>query len=164
MRILLLVLISFLIAFRSDAQSPEKSVKGTFYVSVDDFAFVFVNGMQVYRAGIGETRSPEVELKTGDRVVVQLHDKGGERWFAMAFASSDGQSVVSFRNHDYKIIPDLNVTDFKVEQCEKWKYAKDIRRKVTLPVKSSSESVWGDLNTSILGAVVTSKMFSARSK
>jgi hypothetical protein len=165
MRTILPIFILLFAVFRVEAQFNEKSAKGSFYVSVDDAATIFVNGIKVHHAGIGETRSAEIELRTGDRIVVQLRDDGGERRFVMVFASSDGQSIVNFRNNDYKIIPDLGITDFTPEQFEKLKKsAKDLRQKVALPVKCSSESVWGELNSSILGSVVTIKMFAARSK
>jgi hypothetical protein len=160
-----LLLLSLFVARQVEAQFDQKSVKGNFYVSVDDSADIYVNGTKVFHADIGETRSEEVELKTGDRVVAQLRDVGGERRFAILFASTDGQTIVSFRSRDLKIVPDVGTTDFTPEQLEKWtKSAKDIREKVRLPIKSSSEVLWGELGTSILAGVVTSKMFSQRSR
>jgi hypothetical protein len=63
----LLIIIAIAFAVPCHAQftsSPtEKSVKGTFYVSIDDVMTLFLNGKEVLHAGIGEHRSPETELK-----------------------------------------------------------------------------------------------------
>ena len=165
--VLFLSLLAFVTATHYEAQLAstldDKSARGIFYVSVDDAATIYINGKKFYSAGIGESRSPETELKTGDRLVVQLRDDGGGRHFVMLFASSDGQSVVSFRGNDFKIIPDLDVTDFTPAQYEKWKtFAKQEKFKYPLPIKSYSESFWGDLNNCILACTVKPRVFSQR--
>jgi hypothetical protein len=81
------------------------------------------------------------------------------------FASTDGQTVVSFRAHELKIIPELDATDFTPEQFQKWtKYAKQERHKNVLPVKSYSDWMWGDLDKCMLACIVTPQMFSQRPK
>ena len=169
MRTITLILLAFLTAFSCQAQLSstfdDRSIKGSFYVSVDDAATIYVNGKQFYSANIGESRSPETELKTGDRIVVHLRDDGGGRHFVMLFASSDGQNIVSFRSNDFKIVPDLDVTDFTPDQFEKWKkYAQSERFRYPLPIKSYSESFWGDLNQCIVACTLKTKMFSQRSQ
>ena len=110
--------------------------KGIFYVSVDDGAIIFINGAQVYEAAIGETRSPELE------------------------------NVVSFKRRNFKIVPDIGVSDFTVAQFDGWKkYAEeDDDREPVLPIKSRSEWVWGDLDKCVLACVITPEMFSKRSR
>ena len=115
------------------------------------------------KAGIGESRTPELDLKTGDRIVVQLRNDGDKRYFMLVFASSDGQTVVSFRNHDFKIVPEIGITDFTPDQMQKWtKFAKQEKHKAVLPIKSYSEWVWGDLDKCILACTVDPKMFSQK--
>jgi hypothetical protein len=77
-------------------------IKGTFYVTVDDECTIFVNGKKVYFAQIGESRSPETELKVGDHVVVQLLNKTDGRHFLFCFASSDGKTIFSFKHHQFR--------------------------------------------------------------
>ncbi len=145
----------------------EPPIKGTFYVSVDDGCTIYVNGQKVYKAGLGESRSPEVELKVGDRVVVELRNKTDGRHFNFLFASSDGQKVVSFRHTDLKIVPDPGVTDFTPVQFMSWqKYAKEEKKKkpTNLPVKSGSEFLWGDLNDTIIAGPITPQMVSQKQR
>ncbi|MCX6907225.1 MAG: hypothetical protein NTY01_04190, partial [Verrucomicrobia bacterium] len=52
--------------------ADEKPVKGTFITNVDDHATIYVNGIKVFHADIGTSRSEETELKIGDRVVAHL--------------------------------------------------------------------------------------------
>jgi hypothetical protein len=104
--------------------------------------------------------------KTGDRVLVRMdNDRGGPRRFMLLFASSDGQTIVSCRSRDYKIVPDVDVSDFGPDQYQKWtRYPKQDHMKHRLPIKSYSDWVWGDLEKSILASVVTPQMFSNRPK
>lgn len=153
------------------AQLPNKAdllpIKGTFYVSVDDKCTLFVNGQSAYQAKLGQSRSPEMELKVGDRIVVQLQNDGDKRYFTFLFAASDGQSIISFKHRDFKIVPDIGVTDFSPEQFASWtKFAKEEEKNKTyvLPVKSASEFMWGDLDTSIIAGVVTQQMISRKAK
>jgi len=167
MKILPTLIASFFLCLPCAAQTgpDEKTVNGNFYVSVDDAAEIFINGASAYKIGRGENRSPDMALKTGDRIVVQLRNDGDKRYFMLVFASADGRTVVSFRNRDFKIVPELNVTDFTTEQFQKWgKYAKEDKRKPVLPVKSYSEWVWGDLDKSILACVFTPQMITVRTR
>ncbi|WP_157210814.1 hypothetical protein [Verrucomicrobium spinosum] len=150
-------------AGQSIGHFDQKTAKGAFYVSVDDRATLYINGMLIHRWSVGEERSPEIEIRTGDRITVKLEDDGGEKRFMMIFASTDGQTVVSFRNRDFKIIPELDATDFTPEEFEKWKkFAVQFKHKDRLPIKSYSDWVWGDLKNSILGCVLMPKMFTQK--
>jgi hypothetical protein len=164
---LYLFVLALLLALPVQAQFTstldQKSTKGTFYVSVDDAAIIYVNGKETFKAGWGESRSTELELKTGDRIVVQLREDGGGRRFMLVFASTDGQTIVSFKNHDFKIVPDIGVTDFTPEQFKAWtKYAKQEKHKNVLPIKNYSEWIWGDLDKCSIASVVTLQMFAKR--
>lgn len=163
MRLLTTFLASTLLSIPCLAQlpgtTPPKGVTGTFYVSVDDGAKIFINGQQVHDAGVNESRSGELELSVGQRIVVQLRDDGGGHRFMMAFVSSDRQTVISFRHRDFKIVPDLDATDFTPAEFLKWpKYAKDEKRKPLLPVKNYSEWMWGDVPKCILAGTITPEM------
>lgn len=136
-----------------------RGVMGNFYVSVDDGAKIFVNGQKIHEAGMNESRSGELELKADQRIVVQLRDDGGGHRFMLVFVSSDKKTVVSFRQRDFKIVPDIGVTDFTPEEFQKWtKFAKDEQRKSILPVKSNSDWVWGDMSKCILACMIRPDM------
>ena len=150
---------------QAQIEKTEAPTKGTFYVSVDDAATIFINGKEFYKAGVNESRSPEGELKAGDRVVVHLRNDSSAKRFMLVFVSTDGKTTVSFRNSDFKIVPDIGVTDFTPEQLKKWtKSAKQMRGKNLLPVKSSSDWVWGDLDKCILASTITPQMFSQKQR
>jgi len=164
-----LTLFLALLTLHCSAQLPNtpKPIKGTFYVSVDDACTIFVNGQNVFQAGFGQSRSPELELKVGDRVVLQLRNDSNGRHFIFLFASSDGQAVISFKHRDFKIVPDIGVTDFTPEQFQKWtKFAKEEKQKnaAKLPVKSASEFIWGDLDKTIIAGSITPQMVALKSK
>jgi hypothetical protein len=164
-----LTLMLCLITLNCRAQLPsnanQKPIKGTFYVSVDDACTIFVNGQKAYETGIGLSRSPELELKVGDRIVVHLRNDVSVRYFFVLFASSDGRTVISFRRLDFKIVPDIDVTDFTPEVFRKWeKFAKTEKQKNDKkpPVKSFSEFIWGDLDKCILAVPITPQMVSQK--
>jgi hypothetical protein len=161
---LLLTIVALLLTSQSEAQLPGATnatpVKGAFLVSVDDHCTIFVNGTQVYHGDIGKSRSPETQLKAGDRVVVRLTNDVGPRQFLLVFTTTDGKSVVSFKNQDYRIVPAVGLSDFSSEQFKNWKAPKAQKHKPELPVKNYSESVWGDLDRCILACIVTPQMFS----
>jgi len=161
MRVLFLFLLAFTALAPARAQFANKPVKGTFYITVDDACTIYVNGTKLFAAGIGESRTPETELKTDDRIVIQLRDDGGGRHFMIVFVSSDGQTLVNFRANNFKIVPDIGVTDFTTEQFQKWsKSAKAEKHKPILPIKSHSEFLWGDLSKCTIACIVNVDMFS----
>jgi biopolymer transport protein ExbD len=173
MRLFILFLFAAVLTSPCKAQlantREQKSATGTFYVSVDDMAKIFINGTKVFEANAGESRSPQVELKNEDRVVVQLENKVGTRRFMLVLASSDGETIVSFKHSDFKIVPDIDVTDFAPADFQKWsKFAKQEIRSGNaahkLPIKSYSDWVWGDRDKCILAAVVTPQMFTQKPK
>ncbi len=145
----------------AQAPKPSGDLMGRFYVVVDDEVRIFVNGTLVYHAGMGNSVSPEVALKPGDRVVAQLHDGGGEKRFKVLYMSSDQRSLVSFQRSNMRLITDPATVDFQTADWMKWSRqpkalpntAKDV-----LPFKNSSDSVWGDKNDCIVGSLVTAEM------
>ena len=144
----------------------DKTMTGRFFVTVDDEAYILVNGKEVHHGGLGESRSGEMVLKTGDRVVVHQHNHTAGHSFLMVFASTDGKSIVNFRSQDFRIVKDdaaSDVRDFTPEQMAKWtKQPKGGRGKSALPVKNYSEWVWGDTEHCVIAGTVTAMMFSAR--
>jgi hypothetical protein len=143
----------------------EKTLKGTFLYSVDDRATIYLNGQKFFECPRGEGRTPATELKTGDRVVLHLVNDVGPRWFMLIFDAADGQSIVSFRANDFRIVPDLDLTDFKADQIpNSAKHAKTEKHKSVLPVKNYSECLWGDFDKCTLVCTVAASMFANRPK
>jgi hypothetical protein len=136
-----------------------RSLVGTFYVSVDDVAKLFVDGKEVYVAKYGESRSGELELKVGSRVVARVANEVGKRRFMLAFLSTNRGTVVNFKHRDFKIVTDINVTDFTPDDFAKWtKFAEEEKHEPVFQFKTLSEWVWGDLNKCTLACVITEEM------
>ena len=147
------------------AGGKQQTMKGNFYVSVDDEATIYVNGRQVYTAPLNESRSPDLELTTTDRVVVHLRNTLSGHRFMMVFASSDLASIISFRVHDFKLVPEVDVTDFNAQQFARWnKQAKSWKSRSMLPVKCYSDWLWGDSEDCTIACNVTPAMFSQKPK
>jgi hypothetical protein len=141
----IIALANFLCAFTAIAQvNSGPKVRGTFCVSVDDESKLFVNGTELCENELDhDGQSPELELKTGDRIVVQLVNKGGPKHFFLAFLSSDQKTVISFRHTNFRIIPELNITDFKPDQMASWqKYAKEEKGKHKKPFPFKTPRKW----------------------
>ena len=160
--IAILALFSSFAAAQLPQPATTPAVKGKFYVSVDDEAHIFVNGQQVHHANIGESQSPELELKPGDRIVVQLHNVSAPRYFKLLFVSADKQQMISFPHIAFKLPPDPEATDFTPAQFGGYsKYAKEDkgRKNQPFPYKNRSEWVWGENEVSSLAAFLTREMF-----
>jgi hypothetical protein len=142
---------------------PGKPIAGMFYASADDHATIYLNGQKVHQADYGAKKSDELKIKVGDAIVVQLKNDGGPRGFLLVFKSSDESTMINFRRSDFRIVPDLEVTQFTVEQFKSWqKIAKlSPRKELDLPFKNGSEWVWGEADKCILAAVVTAQMVSS---
>jgi hypothetical protein len=88
----------------------------------------------------------------------------GPRHFLVAFVSSDGKQVISFKKADFKLVPEVGVNDFTAAQFQGWASpkgtAKAQKHKPKLPVKSYSESLWGDLDQCIIATIITQQMIS----
>ena len=140
-----------------------QAVNGKFYISVDDKAHVLLNGTEVLsNEKLGHFSSNEVSLKPGDRLVIQLKNVRAERYFAIAFESTDKRTVISFPRTALKILPTLDATDFTPADFAKLtKYAKAENRKRdnTIPFKHTSDYLWGDFDECALGCILTSQMF-----
>lgn len=148
--------------FAQLSKEPQ-AVTGRFYVAVDDAATISINGKEVFAATHGESKSEELTLKEGDHLVVKLRDDGGERKFVMALVATDGKSMVNFTGSDFRIVPDVGVTNFTEAEYKGWsKRGKNIGKpgEKLLPVKTYSRNFWGDLNSCTVAAVVTPEMFS----
>lgn len=146
----------------AESRDGKKSLEGSFYVSVDDAATIYVNGTEVYAARFGESKSPALRLTEGDRLVLKLRDDGGSRRFIMLFVDADKKQLVNFTASDFRIIPGLDETDFTPGQFQAWnKRPKNERlSEKPLPIKSYSRAFWGDMSTSTLACIITPQMFS----
>jgi hypothetical protein len=159
----LLALLLLLAAHPCFGQSPRNGapVTGRFYIDVDDGARIFINGKMVYAAGINTSISPEIALQPGDRIVAQLFDTGGGKWLKLVFVAGDQKSAISFQRTNFKIISDPTVVDFTPADWAKWtKFAKTgTKNRDRLPVKNSADEVWGEGETTAVGAIVQAEMF-----
>ena len=138
------------------------AVKGKFYVSVDDVADIFLNGLKVHRGNIGQSQSQEMELKPGDRIVVQLHNASAPRYFMLLFVATDKQQQISFPHTTLKLLPDPESKDFTAAQFAAFnKHAKENKGRTNqpFPYKNRSEWVWGEADISTLGSLLTREMF-----
>ncbi len=136
-------------------------VKGKFYMEVDDVGILYVNGVKLHRGTIGLSQSPEVELKAGDRLVVQLHNVAAPRYFKLLFVSSDKTQMINFPNTVLKVLPDAEATDFDAAQVAgSAHYAREIKSaRNPFPFKNQSEFMWGEADLCALGGVLTREMF-----
>jgi hypothetical protein len=149
------------------ASAEDVGMKGAFVVSVDDHATVYLNGSKIFHCNIGSTRSPEIELKAGDHIVVNLVNDGGPKRFLLLFASTDGNSIASFHADDFKIVTESGLTDFSDDQYRKWTVSAKKHpgnKGLDKQIKNYSDWMWGDVDRSTIACVVTRQMFSLRPK
>jgi hypothetical protein len=160
-----LTLLSLFTSGAALADKIPESVKGCFYVSVDNTAVVFVNGKQIHRGGLGVSRSAELELKVGDRVVMQVENLGGPKKFQTVFLSTDKQKVINFRRSDWRLVQGGDVKDFDAEQYRSWTKAPTISKEANaFSFKHQSDPVWGDKPRFTIACNVSASMLSNMSK
>jgi hypothetical protein len=147
--------------FISPSHAQLGTISGKFFVSVDDAAAIMLNGTKIHQAGIGESSSPEVAIKAGDRLVVNLYNKEGPRRFVLAFLSTDHKKVVSFRNTDFKIAPGYELKDLSESEIRALpKTAKETQKKPhKFPFKHTSESLWGEDTNAVVACIVRPEIF-----
>jgi hypothetical protein len=140
----------------------EVPIKGHFLVDVDDRTTLYLNGKQIFKAGIGQSQSGDVTLKTGDHLVAQLEDDGGDRHFFLVFQTSDQQAIVSFHPFNFKVVHDVTMIDFTQDQFDRiiGRAGPPTPPKFTssISIQSSSEAMWGDISKCNLLCVITSTM------
>ena len=69
-------------------QPDDKTIKGCFYVSVDDTATIFVNGRQVMHAHLNESASEKTSLNIGDVIAIHFGMANIVRWACNQGATS----------------------------------------------------------------------------
>lgn len=146
------------------APAPTTGVKGKFFLSVDDRADIFINGAQFYQSPLGESESPEIELKAGDRIVVKLKNIASKRRFMLLFMSTDRKQVISFTQNSFKILPDVTINDFTPADFAGYKkhavpIQGDFAKPYLLPFKSNSKWIWGELDLCSIGCLVMPESF-----
>ncbi|MFZ2277660.1 MAG: hypothetical protein WAW39_07665 [Prosthecobacter sp.] len=162
----------FVFGLQAQAQltpATAPAVKGKFFVSVDDEADIFVNGAQFHHSPLNESESPELELKPSDRIVVKLKNTLGKGRFMLLFMSTDRKQMISFTSGSFKILTDPTASDFTPTDFAGFKkQAKAVQGEFAepylLPFKSSSKWVWGEVDVSSIGCVVTPQMFKANTR
>ena len=160
----LLAISLLLIVAAAVAQTPlvskDLSLAGKFYVSVDDHVRIVINGKEVYASPFGESESPEVTLKVGDRLAFNLLNTGGPRRFKAAFLSADRRTLISFTASDLKQYPGFEVMGFTESEYKSFKKVRDgNKRGQALPFKNHSEWVWGETDKCALVTILTRDMF-----
>jgi hypothetical protein len=100
-------------------------------------------------------------IKSGDRVVAQLHESGGGKRFKLLFLSSDQKTMIAFPRLNFRIVSDKVVVDFAAADWTRWsKYAKAWGGGSDgFPIKTSADRVWGEGNDCALGSLLTKEMF-----
>lgn len=143
------------------SMGKEPAVKGVFHMEVDDECTLFVNGVKVHYGGHEPSKSGEVSLKPGDRVLAQLKSHSGPRYLKLLFVTTNRQQMVNFTNMAFKILPDAEAKDFKpAEFNASTRNAREIKRERNpFPFKNKSEYIWGDSDIAILGSILTREMF-----
>jgi hypothetical protein len=167
----LLLLTALLVTALASAQTPsigrDLTVKGKFYAVVDDGAVVFLNGTEVFQIKLknGEMQeSQEVTLKAGDRLTMQLSNKGGGKFLRLLFMATDRSVMLPVTHRAFKCLPDGFAKDFTEADWQRnQKVAKEIRDRTTesFPIKSKAEYLWGDGDVCAIGGVLTREMFVA---
>ncbi len=143
------------------AINNDMKLEGRFHVSVDDSASVYVNGKLVHKARLNQSASKVVPLKIGDAVVVSLRNRIAGKRFQLAFRTSDGRYVLSFRARDFRIMDRdskkraLTPLEFGTLKTPAVVYGNAGNR---FPFKHGSEWIWGHGNRAVLGAIVTTGM------
>lgn len=156
-----LICIFLLMPERLRADKTPDGLTGCFYVAVDNTALVFVNGKQVHRGTLGVSRSADMELKLGDRVVMQVENNGGPKKFQTVFLSADKQKLISFRRSDWRLVQGAEVQDFSADQYRAWTKAPTIVKEANaFSFKHHSDPVWGDKPRFTIACNVTAAMLS----
>lgn len=146
------------------APVADGSVRGKFYIAVNNRASIFVNGTSAFDAPTGESTSPELTLKPGDRVVARLSALGNVRGFMIAFVASDRRTIVNFPARAFRILSDSTGNDFTANDFAANKRvavllpAQGVKK---LPISSQSEWIWGDAEVCDIGSLLTREMFRA---
>lgn len=162
-----LAMIGMLYPPASWGQAPN-GITGQLWVTCAGNAIVFLNGKECLKGGTGAFKSEPLTVRPGDRLLIQLKKTGnGKPAFLSCVISEDQAIVASFRNRDFKVITDVSITDFTLQDFAKLKkFATgvpiEMRRKwqlTELPVKNYSEWIWGDANDCTIGCIVTDQMF-----
>lgn len=154
-----------LLTFHANAQTQKAapSVKGKFYLYIDDSIHLYLNGTEILALENTwkSTQTREVVLKAGDRIVARIGNAAGARGFMLLFVSSGLRQCVQFTHSSFKNLPDPGATDFTPDAIHSARTAKQDKtnNRQPLPFKNRSEWVWGETDSSTLGAIVTAEMF-----
>ena len=142
-------------------------IKGRFYLFADDVAKLSLNGQEIAEAewrkgGANVAQSKEVEIAPGDRLFLDLHNRGKAKGAILAFLSTDRRHGVSFRAEDFKIVLDrtkknLDARDIEAltRAAERVSYEHD---KNPLPFANGSDWLWGTGDSCAIATVMRKEM------
>lgn len=140
---------------------------GHFYVVADDIAEIYLNGEKIHHAKLGLSKSNEITVMKDDVLVIDLKNNGGPKNFMLIFLTTDRKTIVNFKNNDYRILPAFGKKNLQKEDVDAYrKFAVDLRKKPRsdIGIKHKSETVWGEANQCVLGAVIDSGMIESYSE
>ena len=147
-----------------------EALSGQFHLCVDDSTAVFLNGKPLMEAHWDKsrkiTKSAEVPIKIGDRLVFRLRNIGGARFVAIQFVSSDLKTIISFPVSAFKQLANPAAKDFSPTSLDfgNLSTAKKRGGAVYLPFKSDSEGAWGETDVCALGVVIKAEMIKPMKK
>jgi hypothetical protein len=142
--------------------------KGSLYVLVDHSAVLFINGISIkIPKSRAAPKAIPVLLHAGDRIVAKLSstESKGDGYFMLLYVSPDKKAMISFRAVSFKILPDLETTDFPANQFGSFqegaiaRFDSDKMQRL-FPYKNICQGFWGDRAESTVGTVITDDMFS----
>jgi len=162
---LLIAVLAILAPCLPSAGQIVESVTGKFHICADDSAVVLVNGVEIFAASYSQKdkvkESAETALKLGDRLVFQLHNKGGPKGLLVQFVSTDRKTLVHFPRNAYRKLTDPQATTFTDSEFRNAPEVKERKHPNSvgiLPFKGKSQWVWGENEVCAIGLVVTREL------
>lgn len=161
---LLALALFWIIPAALQAQTPKFPIVGKFYVDIDDAMDLYVNGNKVHHSDIGTSSTKELTLIPGDRLVVNLWNKGGPYGLKLLFVSTDRRFIINFKIENFRVLRDPDKKNFSEDEFASWKdLAHGVRRSSRdhLTFKNKAEWIWGEKKkgTTYIAGMITKGMF-----
>jgi hypothetical protein len=146
------------------AQGSGSPVQGRFYIQIDDDMSLYLNGKMIHHGDYGVSETRQVALSPGDRLVVDVENKGGPYGLKMIFVSRDRKTIINFGVDSFRLLHDPDKKDFTAREYEGWKEPAHQGYKMFhshLTFKNTAQWVWGEKRSGIsyLACLITKGMF-----